>query len=125
MDPPLTALGRGVVVSPGGDAPPPFAAAPRIRVDDDVLAAPDTAVGVLHRHWLGRLPVVVELAVSSTALRTAAVDSRPPWEVGVGFDLARDRLQFLVWANNWDARGPDPVWWWGRKATRLGARAGG
>ena len=35
-----------------------------------------------------------------------------------------ERLQFLVWANNYDARGGDPVWWHGRKAARAAAARG-
>ena len=42
-----------------------------------------------------------------------------PWELGVDLDLPCDRLHFLVWANTWDARGDEPVWWWGVKAARL------
>ena len=40
-----------------------------------------------------------------------------------------ERLHFLVWANNYDARGGEPVWWHGRKAARrfagLGVTEGG
>ena len=37
-----------------------------------------------------------------------------------------DRLHFLVWANSYDARADgEPIWWWARKAARLGATEGG
>ena len=39
--------------------------------------------------------------------------------------LRLDRLHHLVWANNYDARPGEPVWWWGEKAARLGAVVGG
>jgi DNA helicase-2/ATP-dependent DNA helicase PcrA len=82
-------------------------------------------VAALHTYWLRRQPVVVELAVPLAELRAPEADDREPWEVGEGFEFTRERLQFLVWANNWDARSGEPVWWWARKAARLGAVAGG
>ncbi len=123
MDP--TVLGRGVVVPAGADPPAPWRDAPRIVVDDDALASPGAAVSALHDHWQRRRPVVVELAAPATDLRAAETEGREPWQVGEGFEFARERLQFLVWANTWDARAGDPIWWWGRKAARLGAREGG
>jgi len=111
-------LGRGVVVRPGHDLPPPFGAWPRVAVED---VSPDVAA-VLHGHWLARRPVVVELAVD---LREPERDVREPWQVPVDFEFVRERLQFLVWRNNWDWRGDEPVWWWAVKAARLGCEAGG
>jgi DNA helicase-2/ATP-dependent DNA helicase PcrA len=96
-----------------------------VRIDDVALTHPAPAADVLHRHWLDRRPVVVELAVPAEELRAPEVDDRQPWQVGDRFEFARERLQFLVWANTWDARGATPVWWWGRKAARLGAAVGG
>ncbi len=59
-------------------------------------------------------------------LRTPEVDDREPWEIGPDFEFTRERLQFLVWANTWDARGlATPIWWWARKAARLGATEDG
>ena len=41
---------------------------------------------------------------------------------GAGFEPWADRLHFLVWANSYDAQAAgEPVWWWARKAVRLGA----
>ncbi|MGA6973493.1 MAG: hypothetical protein WBY93_17840, partial [Candidatus Binatus sp.] len=34
------------------------------------------------------------------------------------FEFTRERLHFLVWTNNYDARTGDPLWWHGRKAAR-------
>ena len=127
MDAPLTVLGRGVVVGPGAEPPPSYAVSPRVVVDEEVVAAPSEAVAVLHGHWVRREPVVIELASgAAAAMRAPQSDDREPWEMGAGFELQRERLQFLVWANTWDARaeGP-PIWWWGRKAARLGATLGG
>ena len=78
-------------------------------------------VDVLHRHWLHREPVVVRLAVDPSWLRTPETDDREPWQVGPLFEFTRERLQFLVWMNNYDGRGEgEPVWWWDRKAERVG-----
>jgi DNA helicase-2/ATP-dependent DNA helicase PcrA len=83
------------------------------------------AADVLHGHWLGRRPVVVELDCDPDLLREPERDEREPWRVPVDFEFVRERLQFLVWRNNWDFRGDEPVWWWARKAARLGASVGG
>jgi DNA helicase-2/ATP-dependent DNA helicase PcrA len=96
-----------------------------VRVDDAVLAEPAATVAALHEHWLRRRPVVVELAVPIADLRARQADGQEPWQLGHRFEFMRERLQFLVWANNWDARSGAPVWWWARKATRLGAELGG
>lgn len=120
-----TVLGRGVVVAAGAPAPAEWRDAPRVVVDDAALAAPSRVVDELHGQWVGRRPVVIELGVPAASLREPQRDAREPWEVGHGFELTRERLHFLVWANTWDARGGEPVWWWGHKAARLGARLGG
>jgi DNA helicase-2/ATP-dependent DNA helicase PcrA len=78
-------------------------------------------LAVLHEHWLRRRPVVVELACGPAWLREPESDGREPWQVPVDFEFARERLQFLVWRNNVDWRGDEPVWWWDVKAARLGA----
>jgi DNA helicase-2/ATP-dependent DNA helicase PcrA len=118
-------LGRGVIVV--GDAGPPSAweTAPEVVVDDDVLATPDVAVVALHRAWARREPVVVRLLVDAGRFRTPGSHPVEPWTLAADFELWGDRLQFLVWANNYDARlaDGDPIWWWARKAARLGATA--
>ncbi|MFP3902296.1 MAG: ATP-dependent helicase, partial [Acidimicrobiia bacterium] len=119
---PPAALGRGVVVRAGGPVPAPWAAAPVVTVDEAALADPAAAVDALHRAWATRSPVVVALGVDPArfrAPRSVTVDE--PWRLDPGDELWHDRLHFLVWANTYDARGGDPVWWWGRKAARLGA----
>jgi DNA helicase-2/ATP-dependent DNA helicase PcrA len=115
-------LGRGVVVTRGDAIPPAWAAAEVVEVDDGVLAAPAAVVAALHAAWAGRRPVVVVLGVDAERFRAPVSVTAAPWQLGARFDLATDRLQFLVWANTYDARGGrDPVWWWARKAARLGA----
>ncbi|MDP9072012.1 MAG: hypothetical protein M3N68_12190, partial [Actinomycetota bacterium] len=118
------ALGRGVVVEAGTPPPVPWAGAPVVTVDETALAEPAPAVAALHEAWAARRPVVVALAVEPARLRAAESWAVEPWTLEAGFEPWLDRLHFLVWANTYDARGGgEPVWWWARKAERLGARA--
>lgn len=115
-------LGRGVVVAAGQAAPPAWADAPVICIDDAALAEPTAVVEALHLAWASRTPVVVELAVDPAAFREPRAYAGEPWRLGPEFDPWSDRLHFLVWANTYDARAEadSPIWWWGRKASRLG-----
>ena len=62
------------------------------------------------------------LGVEAERFRAPVSVTDAPWRLGARFELWLDRLHFLVWANTYDARGGrEPVWWWGRKAARLGA----
>jgi len=118
-------LGRGAVVLPGAESPPCLATAPRIRLDDGVLVSPTAAIRTLAEAWARRTPVVVELGVDASELERPQTTGAAVWSLPPDFELARERLGFLVWANNWDLRGPEPVWWRSRKAARLGAVEGG
>jgi ATP-dependent DNA helicase UvrD/PcrA len=111
-------LGRGVVVLPGVAPPEPWTECPRLHIDDRTLTDPVGALGTLHRAWFERQPLVVELAVDPKTLRDPEVCHRPVYDLSPRFEFSRERLQFLVWANNYDARNVDPVWWHGRKAAR-------
>ncbi len=118
-------LGRGVVVMADGEIPPAWAGAPVVIVDEGALADPGPCVAELHQAWATRRPVVVALAVDPARFREPESWTVEPWTVGPGFEAWLDRLHFLVWANTYDARLPgQPVWWWGRKAERLGAHPG-
>ena len=117
------ALGRGVVVLAGDAVPDAWDGAPVVRVDAGTLDDPATAVAALHDAWLARTPVVVELGVDPATFRAPMTWDDDPWRLGPWFEPWLDRLHFLVWANTYDARDGPPVWWWGRKAERLGARA--
>jgi len=81
-------------------------------------------VADLHDDWLRRRPVVIELAVDPVEIRRPQIESREPYELEPHFEFVLERLQFLVWSNNYDARAGEPVWWWGRKAERCGATPG-
>jgi superfamily I DNA/RNA helicase len=114
-------LGRGVVVRSGQPTPAELAGARRVVIDADVLAQPAAAAAVLHHHWVTRTPVVIELAVDNEALRQPETCDRPPYELSPDFGFDRERLHFLMWANTYDGRGADPIWWHGVLAERRGA----
>ncbi|MEA2900540.1 MAG: ATP-dependent helicase UvrD/PcrA [Actinomycetota bacterium] len=107
-----------------GEIPAAWAGATVILVDEAAMAEPAACVAELHEAWAARRPVVVALAVDPSRFREPESWAVEPWTLGPGFEAYLDRLHFLVWANNYDARADgDPVWWWARKAERLGAHA--
>ena len=111
------------MIAPGDQAP--VDSRLRVRVDAGLLDGGRPlaeTVEVLHRAWVARERVVVELAVDQEELRRPEVEETPAWRLGSDFTFLRERLHFLVWANNWDLRNGRPIWWWGRKAAGLGAR---
>ena len=120
-----SALGRSVVIEPGVPVPEPWTGAPVVVVDEATLAEPERAIDRLHRAWVGREPVVIELGVDPVALRTPEIEERKPQELGAAFTFPLERLHFLLWANTYDARTGEPRWWWAKKAAGLGATEGG
>ena len=111
-------LGRGVVVLAGHQPPETWASCPASCSATPRWRDPGPVAEDLHRYWIDRRPVVVELGVDPAALRAPERCHRPVYELTPDFAFGRERLQFLVWANNYDARGGDPIWWHGRKAAR-------
>lgn len=120
-------LGRGAVVLPDQPAPAGWEDVERIRVGTEELTAPADVAARLHESWLARCPVVVELACDPADLRAPEAFDGPVYRLAPTFELSRERLQFLVWANTYDAREGDAVWWHARKAARriAGASEGG
>ena len=116
-------LGRGVVVVDGAVPPAPWTGVPVVVVDDDVVARPGAIVRELHDAWATRSPRVVDLHVDPAVFRRPATLTVVPWELTPDFELWHDRLHFLVWNNNYDCRTGEPIWWWGRKASRIDGRA--
>ena len=96
-------LGRGVVVLPGADLPGAWASCPRVRVGDAEVADPRGVTDLLHRAWLERRPVVVELAADQDALRVPQRHDGPVHDLSPTFEFTVERLHFLVWANTYDA----------------------
>ena len=114
------ALGRGIVVLP--DAPLPAACDgwPRLRIDAAALAEPTEAVAWLDAAWRARQATVVELAVPFADMKRPDTDDRPPYLLDPTFELSRERMHFLVWANRYDGRTADepPRWHHATRAVR-------
>lgn len=112
-------LGRGVIVVEGRPVPKPWVAAPIVTIGPAELADPAATVTRLHEAWAARTPVVVSLTVDPAEFRRPPSIVAEPWRLAPGVELWFDRLHFLVWANNYDARDDQPVWWWAVKAARV------
>lgn len=117
MIPAPDVLGRGVVIRPGATPPPGFENAPRLQLDAGAFSDPAGTIGQLHHHWSQRRPLVVELHLSPQVLKAPEVHEVQPYLLDPSFELSRERLHFLLWANNYDATRGDPIWWHGRLAT--------
>jgi len=123
-EPPPT-LGRGVIVAAGQEPPSPWRGLERIEVVAADTEDPERrTVARLHASWAERRPVVVSLGIDPATFREPTAVTVPPFELDPGLSLPRDRLHHLVWANNYDARSGEPIWWWAEKAVRVGAAAG-
>ncbi len=116
-----SALGRSVVILPRDPTPAAWAGAALVTVDAATLHDPGATVQRLHNCWVEREPLVIELAVDPAAFREPTSILVEPWSIGPLYEPWFDRLHHLVWANAYDARAGTPIWWWGRKAIRLGA----
>jgi DNA helicase-2/ATP-dependent DNA helicase PcrA len=88
------------------------------------MADPGGAIESLQRTWFDRRPIVVELAIDSQVLSSREICVRPVHDLSPDFEFTGERLHFLVWANSYDARSGDPIWWHGRKAARRFAGQG-
>ena len=119
------AFGRSVVVEPSAPAPAAWRGSSVVLLDEATLQDPEATINRLHRAWIAREPLIIELGVDPAALRIPEIESRAPFEIGPTFTFPLERLHFLVWANSYDARTGDPKWWWGVKAATLGATEGG
>lgn len=115
------------MVRPAQAPPDGWEQVERVRVGDDEVAHPAGVLERLHDRWFARHPVVVELACAPESLRVPERVDVPVYLLDAGFEFSRERLHFLVWANNYDARTTQLVWWHGRKAARriAGVTVGG
>lgn len=115
-------LGRGVVVGPGDPVPAAWTGLPEVRITIADLAQRTGTTDRLHEAWVSRQPVVVRLEINRQQLREARSWKLPLWQLGERFEPWTDRLHFLVWNNNYDARGGHvPRWHWSRVAVQNGA----
>ncbi|NNK91037.1 MAG: UvrD-helicase domain-containing protein, partial [Acidimicrobiia bacterium] len=115
-------LGRGVVVRAGSPIPAPWVDVPVVTLDANTVT--NETADRLHELWVRREPVVVEWGLDDDAL-PAEVTDEPPWALNARFMFPAERLRFLCFSNNYDARDGDPKWWWSVKAAAIGADPGG
>ena len=118
------ALGRGAVVTKGSDLPAPWAEMERVPIGEAELAQPKNLIVRLHAAWLGRRPLIVELGFDPNRLRLEETHLGPVHGLTPDFEFPVERLQFLVWANNYDARSGNLIWWHAIKAARTLAHQG-
>jgi DNA helicase-2/ATP-dependent DNA helicase PcrA len=121
-------LGRGVVVAGDAPVPNPWSGVAELVLDEAILADPtrlDDLIDSLHRRWVSRTPVVVRWQLTDDALDRAEATTRPAWQLDARFLFPHERLRFLCFSNNYDARGGVPRWWWSTKARSIGLTAGG
>lgn len=119
------AFGRGVIVAAGNPVPEAWSGASVIKLGPAELEQPEATVEVMRAAWASREPVVIELGIDPAVLREPVGVTDPPYELDPVLDFPDERLHFYLWANNYDARDGEPIWWWGKKAERLGAVDGG
>ncbi len=121
-------LGRGVVMTAGDAVPDAWTDAPEVWVSDSVIGDPDlveSLVDRLHRAWVRREPTVVVWDGPPDLLEADESTADPPWRLDAGHLFPLERLRFLCFSNNYDARTGPPKWWWSVKARRIGASPGG
>ncbi len=121
-------LGRGIVVRRGAPIPEPWSAAPTVTIDDAALAemaAREALTDRLHRSWVSRSPVVIEWDVADDALALRESYTGDLWSLDAAFLFPFERLRFLCFSNNYDARNGEPKWWWAAKSRPVGAVASG
>jgi DNA helicase-2/ATP-dependent DNA helicase PcrA len=100
-----------VVVAEDGPIPSAWAATPQVVISQSTLDAPEAVVHQLHTAWSRRQPVVVRLHLDAHALRVPQTWTVEPYELTPSFTPWLDRLHFLTWANNYDARRPSDLRW--------------
>ena len=109
------------MIRAGEATPDAWSSVERVTIDRATLAddiATHELVDRLHRAWVSRTPQVVEWDIADEALSFEESSSAPPWSLGPSFLFPLERLRFLAFTNNYDARGGDPRWWWSYKAAR-------
>jgi DNA helicase II / ATP-dependent DNA helicase PcrA len=125
------ALGRGLVISPGGDIPPPWSGAAVVHIDDAVWAQPAAVVAELRDNAAHRRRVVIvcDVTLPGSVGSPGAqpphapheIDDTPAWQLGPRAELLRDHLTHLMWSNAIDARDGATRWWLWDRAIELGA----
>ena len=94
-----------------------------VELTPEVLAnevATNKLIDELHLMWVTRKPVVIRWGIIEADLSRAEEHVGPVFELTPAFLLPHERLRFLCFTNNYDAREGRLKWWWTVKASRLG-----
>ncbi len=108
--------------------PDAWAGVAQLTLDADTLENTvrlEALVDELHVAWAGRTPVVLWWLVAEDAAAAGESYERPVWSWSRQQLFPLERLRFLAFSNNYDARLGGPKWWWSVKAQRIGAVPGG
>jgi DNA helicase-2/ATP-dependent DNA helicase PcrA len=104
------ALGRHIVIRPGGTVVDPWTSADRIKVGSDSLADPEEVLARLRiAHHAGER-LVIELSIDFDRQPMLMTDAAP-YELGATFAFELEELHHLVWTNSIDGRDPDRLTW--------------
>lgn len=122
-------LGRGIVVNLGDQIPDRFSHSeiveltPELVDDNDAL---EQWITDLHAAWAARRSVVVIWSLDHQKFFPAAkTNSAKVYSIDPDFLFSGERLNMLLFANNYDLRGGEPKWWLTNRALGAGCEAGG
>ncbi len=115
-------LGRGIVLSPKQQVPSPWRGLDRLVIDEGSVIQPSPTLEKLHKSWLHRRPVIVELKIDKNWLKTPEAYLGEAYSLSYDFEFRRERIHFLIWANSYDATLGLPIWWYRRLALRGGCQ---
>ena len=123
-------LGRGIVINAGDDVPEQFGGSRTFALTEALLAddaALEQLITELHTVWAKRQPVVVTWALDHQKFFPAAqTNTAKVYTVKPDFLFTGERLNMLLFANNYDLRAGEPKWWLNKRALSLpGCEIGG
>jgi len=128
-------LGRGIVVNDDDDVPEQFRDYPTLALTQTLVDDADALeqwITELHAAWAERRPVVVTWSLDHQKFFPAAqTNNAKVFSIEPDFLFPGERLNMLLFANNYDLRGCDlrggePKWWLTKRALDLpGCEAGG
>ncbi len=116
------------MVRSGTGVPDPWRTAETVTLDTRTLSDPkrtEAVIDRLHRAWVARVPHVVAWDIADDALQDEETTRSDPWRLGADFLFPLERLRFLCFTNNYDARNGEPRWWWVAKGRHIGLVPGG
>ncbi len=123
-------LGRGIVVNDGDDVPERFRGCQSLALTQALVDDPDALelwITELHSAWAGRHPVVVTWSLDHQKFFPASqTNTAKVFSVEPDFLFTGERLNMLLFANNYDLRNGEAKWWLNKRALQLpGCEEGG